>query len=77
MKSRHIDNEGYCTQKIKGAIKFIDKVKNEINRIGLKKSFVAEKMGLTNVHFSRVLNLHSPLTQEMKDSLSNYFWPSE
>ena len=47
----------------------IDRIKDRINQLGMKKQAVAEKAGITNVHFSRILNGVMPLTDDVREKV--------
>jgi|TARA_R110001592_G_scaffold9870_1_gene51852 hypothetical protein len=48
------------------------KVENRIKLLGLKKSFVADKIGVSNVWFSYYLNNKKELSDEKKLLLKSY-----
>ena len=47
----------------------IQRIIQEIEKLGIKKKSVAEKAGISQVHFSYILNGTRPLTDEMKKDL--------
>ena len=47
----------------------IQRIIKEIEKLGIKKKSVAEKAGISQVHFSYILNGLRPLTDEVKKDL--------
>ncbi len=45
--------------------------KEEINKTGLKKKAIAEKLGISKVYLSYLLNGKRPFTPELEDRLKN------
>jgi len=50
----------------------LEKINKRIKKLGLKKSFVAEKIGVSNVWLSYFLNNKRELSEEKKLLLKNY-----
>lgn len=50
----------------------IEQIKQRIKALGVKKSFVAEKIGVHNVVFSYFLNNKRKLSAEKLTELKNY-----
>jgi len=47
--------------------------KEKIKLTGLKKQKIAERLGITKEHLSRVINGKSPMTIELEDKLKVMF----
>jgi predicted transcriptional regulator len=50
----------------------LEKVKDKIEELGVKKSFVAKKIGITNVMFSYYLNGRKSISKEKEFELQKF-----
>jgi len=50
----------------------LDKINSMIKTFGVKKGHVAEKVGISRVYLSYILNGHRPLSVKSKNKLFNY-----